>query len=338
MVPDQPSGGGAVQQADLEGNGKNEVLVTYSNGANPPVLGAALFSKQKGQWQKLWSVTGQGYAVSYAGFADLTGEGRPELLLGWRMGTTVSGLDIYTMSGQNLQKMTSLCYSKLDVGNFTSQKGSHGTAQLAVWQHDTGDAYQVEVLGWNGKALVPDGDAYLNYFPKVVSYYQEQLKGMPDAVFYWYYLADAQLKVGQPQAAIDSARQSLAILAGRPDNYYKGYDLVVEGNALNAQQNFTDAQKVLQPLVGKQQNDGTLAARLDLALGDSYRGQLNDSKAEELYQAAIDRLVKDYANSSVVEKLQYDWNNPTLLKLLDEGSPQSWLAADCLRRLGGPLH
>ena len=49
------------------------------------------------------------------------------------------------------------------------------------------------------------------------SFYQEKLKEMPDAAFYWYYLADAQIKAEQPREALVSTSKGLEIKKQNPD-------------------------------------------------------------------------------------------------------------------------
>ncbi|TDG00939.1 DUF3298 domain-containing protein [Paenibacillus piri] len=86
-----------------------------------------------------------------------------------------------------------------------------GQAEIALWQHDTGEAYRVQVVIWRNGAFVPAPDAYAYYFPKAVRYYEQQVRQHPDYAFYWYYLADAQLKSGMQQQAAASIRKGRSL-------------------------------------------------------------------------------------------------------------------------------
>ncbi|MMZ56468.1 hypothetical protein D1872_183610 [compost metagenome] len=90
---------------------------------------------------------------------------------------------------------------------------------IALWKHDTGDAFEVDVFTWDGTKLAPAPEAYPYYFKKVVQYYEQKVKEMPDAAFYWYYLADAQVKAGQPESGIKSIEKALSIKRAHPDYY-----------------------------------------------------------------------------------------------------------------------
>lgn len=82
--PKNPGGAGAIQQQDMNGDGKAELLATYRVGQNPGQLGAVLLQEKQNKWQKVWELNYTlAYALDHASFADITGDGQPELLLGW---------------------------------------------------------------------------------------------------------------------------------------------------------------------------------------------------------------------------------------------------------------
>jgi len=231
--PKNPGGAKAIQQQDMDGDGKAELLVTYRVGQNPGELGAILLQKKQNNWEKVWEQKGSlGYALDRASFADITGDGRPELLLGWTMGASAgNGLDIFTWQDKEkssgggvaldddgnalnevhwqgtMTHIASIGYHKIDIINANNQKDTGfiiigeesplfgKQAALALWRHDTGEAYSIKVLRWtkvgSDTGLVPAEDLYPEYYKKVVAYYQEKVKEMPEAAFYWYYLADA---------------------------------------------------------------------------------------------------------------------------------------------------
>ncbi|WP_347272215.1 WG repeat-containing protein [Paenibacillus sp. N3/727] len=91
-----------------------------------------------------------------------------------------------------------------------SPAGKDGIAEIALWIHDTGDAYRVEVLRWKNGIFVPAPDVYRYYFPTVVRYYEQMTQQHPDYSFYWYYLADAQYRAGMPQEALASVHKALS--------------------------------------------------------------------------------------------------------------------------------
>lgn len=227
LRPHQPEGAQTIQFKDIDGNGKEEALVVYVVPDNIKEPHAALFKDQQGKWTKIWDVKGSGYKLDYAGFADITGDGYLEILLGWTIGVSVgNGLDIYEWDENQLKLLTSTGYHKIDVGNMPSTLGQDKKAELALWHKDTGNAYAVDVYRWKENELVQAPDVYPAYFPKVVQYYKELVVDNPNAAILWYYLADADLKAGSPDEAIQHAKQGKSLAQDFPPK--EKFDMIIQ--------------------------------------------------------------------------------------------------------------
>lgn len=206
LPPESPGGLEAIQKHDVNGDGIEEVIVTYRTGEKEKRPYIMLLRKQNGHWKKAWTYAGQGYEIDTVRFADITGNGVPELLVGWKMGASAgNGLDIFSWSNNTLHKLVSTDYHKLDIVRHERRE------LLAVWRKDTGNAYEVDILRWQNRDLVSDTEAYPSYFKKVAVYYEQRIQEMPDASFYWYYLADAQQKAQMPEQALQAARKGLSL-------------------------------------------------------------------------------------------------------------------------------
>lgn len=66
----------------------------------------------------------------------------------------------------------------------------------------------MEIYRWSGDKFTLALDVYPYYFKKVANYYKKLLKEM-DSTVYWYYLADAQIKTGDIQGALESIDRAL---------------------------------------------------------------------------------------------------------------------------------
>jgi tetratricopeptide (TPR) repeat protein len=294
-----------VQKKDIDADGKDEILATYQAGENAHEIGAFLLKKKDGKWRKVWQQQGFGYDLDYAGFEDITGDGRPEVLIGGVIGASAgNGLDIFSWQGDTLKKIAGTGYHRLEVlhlpGKYGTEKSYDGRAQLAVWQKDTGTAMAVDVLRWYEIGLVPAEDLYPEYFPKVVEYYKQQLKQMPDAPFLWYYLADAQQKAGMPEEALKSVEKGLSLKGEYPPDYeFK----MVEARALNDLGRYDRAIGVLNeiiktaravqepPEVRYPEEPAFLKkikAEALLNLGKSYEGLKQYNKAEDSYSQSLE--------------------------------------------------
>ncbi|NEU29242.1 tetratricopeptide repeat protein [bacterium LRH843] len=200
-----------VQEFDLDWDGKNELLVTYQLKGTSSEAGVIVLKQEQDEWKKVWEQKGLGYDFTYAGFADITGDGKEELLIGWTIGASAGSiLEIYEWSEKSFTKLSSLSYNKLELFEVKDTELEDRNTRLATWQKDTGDVFMVDVYKWDGVELIQDKQSYPLYFPEVINYYQQKLTMDPQPL-YWYYLADAQLKAGKFEDAIESAEQGLEL-------------------------------------------------------------------------------------------------------------------------------
>lgn len=203
-----------VKMLDIDGDGMPEIIAAYKWQGNPFVL---VLKNYNNFWYKIADIEGQGYKVNYLNFADVTGRGIKDIIIGWQVGAVWSELNIFQFRNAQLYRIVKdVIYSRIEVENMLGEKNIDGKVNIALWSHDTGDAYKVEVLKWECKKLVPAEDTYPYYFKKVVSYYEEKVEKMPNAAFYWYYLADSQMKVGMLKEAEKSIEKGMELDPGYP--------------------------------------------------------------------------------------------------------------------------
>lgn len=200
----------AIQQYDFDRDGQAELIVTFKVIGEPIQLKAVVLKKEGEQWKKVWEVTGEGYEISYAGLADMDGDGVKEFVIGWKIGESAgSELEVFQWQGNTLNKLNdSIPYHKLEV--LTQGKQTY----LAVWSRFCCDAYTVDVLKWDGAEFIQDDKMFAIYYPKIKGFYKKKIKEM-DAWYYWYALADAQIKANLPQQARLSVQKGLSL---DPDN------------------------------------------------------------------------------------------------------------------------
>lgn len=299
VEPANPAGAKAVQKGDLDGDSQDEVVAVYSIGANPSQLKVAVFKEKE-----VWTYEGSGYALDWFSFSDVTGDKQPELLLGWTVGASAGqGLDIFTWDAKTMKRLTSMGYHKLEVEDMSGAQGTDGQLEIALWQRDTADAYNVEVLRWQGNKLVPAVDAYPYYFKKVVEHYQAKVKEIPEAALYWYYLADAQVKSNLAAEALQSIETGLALKADYPANYKWQ---LVKGEALNKLGKYQEASQELQQVIGSLEKSNTdyeraYLSQAYLAIAQSYQGLQDDAKGQKALERAkkIDRQLQEKDNKPI---------------------------------------
>ncbi|ANY70960.1 hypothetical protein BBD42_24240 [Paenibacillus sp. BIHB 4019] len=204
-----PSPHYAVVVADLNGDGCPEVAAVYRLHNEYFVM--ILQHCQLG-WVVAACAKGMGYGVTVMTAAPVTNCLCCNLIIGWQVGAIWSTLSVYAYSNFKLCPVLpdGINFSYLDVEDMPGPHGRDGQAELALWAHDTGEAYDVHVMRWSKGMLVPAPDVYPYYFCKVVHYYERMVAEHPDYGFYWFHLADAQFKACQLQAALASVDKALS--------------------------------------------------------------------------------------------------------------------------------
>jgi bla regulator protein BlaR1 len=200
---------------DLDNDDMSEIITAYKLAGEDEKINILVLKKVGTNWIKALDESGEGFKLDSALTEDIDGDGQNEILLSRRIGGTVAQLSLYKWNNNLLNKISNedVYYSKLDIVNISGKN----TKAIAIWQHDTGDSYKVDVLKWDGKTFVSSEDLYPNYFKKsVVPYYEQKVKEMPEARFYWYYLADAQVKAEDKSSAIKSIEKGLKLNSDYP--------------------------------------------------------------------------------------------------------------------------
>ncbi|TYP54229.1 tetratricopeptide repeat protein [Thermosediminibacter litoriperuensis] len=311
--------GRAISQRDLDAvDGKSEILAVYRVGDNTNEIGAFVLKFKDGQWQKVWEQQGFGFALDLLEFEDITGDGKPEVLIGTTIGASAgNGLDIFSWHGDTLKKIAGTGYHRLDIlhltGKYSTEKGYDGRAQLAVWQKDTITAMAVDVLRWYEIGLVPAEDLYPEYFPKVVEYYEEQLKKAPDAPVIWYYLADAQQKAGMPEKALKSVEKGLSLKGDYPPDYKF---MIVKARALNDLGQYDRAIGLLNDVIkakapelpgSRQQEEPAYLKKIKaealIDMGKSYESLKQYDKAEDCYRRSMEITETLFKEDSIEKTL-----------------------------------
>ncbi|MCQ6560048.1 WG repeat-containing protein [Paenibacillus mendelii] len=213
----QPRPHPAVITVDLDNDRTSEIIAIYRLQGEQYLL---VLQLSKDGWKVLSHVKGTGYGVTVLQAANVTGSGGEQVLVGWQLGSIWSKLSLYEWTREGLRDAApeDAIFSYMDVFELPAEFDAHGRAYIALWQHDTGEAYRVSVVRWENGKLVPASEADRYYYPKVVHYYERLVRLHPTYRFYWYYLADAQLKAGQPAAALQSVRVALRIEQLYPSN------------------------------------------------------------------------------------------------------------------------
>lgn len=216
VSPKEPKSTKPFQFYDFNQDGQEEIIITFELKAkeqpNPSQYGVIVLRKENERWKKTWGTQIQGVGLDYSGVADITGDGIKEYLFGVTIGASAGNtLEIFKWNNNSLKIIAEVPYHMMDLL-------SNKKVGIAVWQRYIADTYFVDVLKWNGEKLVLDEEIYSRYYPVIEKYYNEKISTM-DAWFYWYTLADAQIKANSLEKARNSLQRgtSLAKQLSLPD-------------------------------------------------------------------------------------------------------------------------
>lgn len=101
-----------VQMVDLDGDGTEEALIFMRESAGEKPLKIYIFRMRDGHYQQAAMLENSGSNIYSISYADLTGDGRQELLVGWRAGAESPVLTVYNLQGNEPQLMLSTTYSR----------------------------------------------------------------------------------------------------------------------------------------------------------------------------------------------------------------------------------
>jgi len=190
---DRPSSAKPIQFYDFNHDGQKELIITYEIKAkeqpSPSQFGVMILKKEKdGNWRKLFNDQVQGVDLDFSGLADITGNGVKDYLWGVTIGAPAgSQLKVIHWADTSFKEIEEEPYHKIDLVKGNQKVG------IATWHMYIGDSYLVDVLKWNGEKLVYDQELYSTYYPIIEKFYKNKIRKL-DAWYYWYCLADAQIK------------------------------------------------------------------------------------------------------------------------------------------------
>ena len=149
----QPQKRAAILLADIDGDQMDELIGVYRYEEQNYIL---LLKKYDNQWLPLKHIEGKGYGVSDLKVAPITESWVNTLIVGWAIDDIRSQLDLLQWTNGGIMRLptNNIVYSKLEIEDMPDHYGKDGQYELAIWKHDTGDAYKVDVYRFSEGELV----------------------------------------------------------------------------------------------------------------------------------------------------------------------------------------
>ena len=192
---------------DIDGDGNDEILCGYkSNGTQY----LSIFRESQDKIIHLDTIIGEGYDISDLIIAKLKPKSNNNIIIGWRIGSIWSVLDILEFKENKFNKLLKgdkINYSKVEIIEFEDRRS--GTSDIALWSHETGEAYKVQIYSFRGENLEKTFNYDRQYFEKVEEYYRNLIDRTRETPQYLYYLIDAEYRSGKKKEALENINKAL---------------------------------------------------------------------------------------------------------------------------------
>ena len=138
----------SLQMVDIDGDGQDEALAFFrlSNGEKP--LKIYVFHPREDSYELASIIESSGTAIDSIYYEDLTGDGRKELIVGWKISSDVQTVTVYDMRPGPVQLMqsnyTRLSFQELNGDGIPSllllrtNSDNQPVAEFCSWQEDAG--------------------------------------------------------------------------------------------------------------------------------------------------------------------------------------------------------
>ena len=134
-----------VQLWDLDGDGREEALAFFRNAADEKPLKICIFTATGDTYELTATIESSGTAIYSISYNDLDGDGRTELVVGWRVGTELQALTVYALRPDGPTELLRTDYVKYgivdldenqmeDLVVLRSLPDGEGCAEYYVWQ------------------------------------------------------------------------------------------------------------------------------------------------------------------------------------------------------------
>ncbi len=199
ITPEYPQGIREVQLEDLDNDGHDEAVITYDMDGD---MVTAIFKKTDDNWIKAAEVENMEYdKLHYLNFADVNGDGKPEMLVGCRTDKPLKDLHIFSWTDQNIQKVASEKYDRMEINN-VRERDRNGIAELALWRPESDGGYAIDLVHLNGSEFAHSSDMTSYYYERVVPFYAQKVRELGVSAYHWYYFSDALIKAKMPRDAL----------------------------------------------------------------------------------------------------------------------------------------
>ena len=138
----------AVQMVDLNGNGSQEAVVYLRKPNDERPMKIMVFEKLDESYERLCTVESSGSSIDSVYYEDMTGDGQNELVVGWKISSSVQTVAVYSIGREAIPLMSD-SYTRFVV----QELNTYDPPALFVLRSDSAGMPMAEVYTWQTNIL-----------------------------------------------------------------------------------------------------------------------------------------------------------------------------------------
>lgn len=148
-----------VQLTDLDGDGQQEAVAFFRKAEDEKPLKIYIFSAQGDRYERSAVIEGSGASIYSVVYADLDGDGRTELIVGWRVNAELQALSVYALDAAGpteiLRSVSYVRYASVDLDG-------DGLQELVVLRADEEGEGAADYYDWRKEGLTAQSPARIS--------------------------------------------------------------------------------------------------------------------------------------------------------------------------------
>lgn len=171
----------SVQMVDLNGDGMDEAVAFFRRSSDEKPLKIFIFQSVEGSYEMLCTIASSGSSVESVYYEDLTGDGKAELIVGWKISNDVQTLAAYSV-GREYISLISSPYVRFSLQDIDGD----GLTNLLILRSDNSQGSVCECYQWNNDTLNVTSRAALSSTAAEINrgnVVRGQLEGQKEALF-----------------------------------------------------------------------------------------------------------------------------------------------------------
>ena len=138
-----------VQMVDLDGDGREEALAFFRQSDGEKPLKIYVFTDNGDSYAQTAVIEGSGLAVYSIAYSDMNGDGRMEIIVGWRVSVELQALAVYALEPDGARELMRTNYVKYAVADLNSD----GTQEMTVFRADQDGVGAADCYVWKNGTL-----------------------------------------------------------------------------------------------------------------------------------------------------------------------------------------